>query len=109
HIADPNRVAAELANDSHAVSLDENASPAEKARAALAQGANVPGGAKKQAAETSGAGMVSDIGGQRVKATTNLAEIERINQLEKGNVDAKDTAAPAAGVQLDEDVSIKSR
>ncbi|KAK0517665.1 hypothetical protein OC842_008040, partial [Tilletia horrida] len=36
-IADPNRVAAELANDSHAVSLDENASPAEKARAALAQ------------------------------------------------------------------------
>ncbi|KAK0530378.1 Tricalbin-2 [Tilletia horrida] len=105
-IADPNRVAAELANDSHAVSLDENASPAEKARAALAQGANVPGGAKKQAAETSGAGMVSDIGGQRVKATTNLAEIERINQLEKGSVDAKDTAAQAAGVQLGEDVSV---
>ncbi|CAD6931920.1 unnamed protein product [Tilletia laevis] len=105
-IADPKRVAAELANDSHAVSFKEDASPEEKARAALAQSSNVPGGSKKQPEETSGAGMVSDIGGHRVKATTNLDEIQRINELEKGEATAKGTAAQAAGVQLKDDVSV---
>ncbi|KAE8225894.1 hypothetical protein CF319_g1436 [Tilletia indica] len=105
-IADPKRVAAELANDSHAVSFSEDATPEQKARAALAQGSNVPGGSKKTPAETSGAGMVSDIGGQRVKATTNMDEIQRINELEKGESTAKGTAAEAAGVQLKDDVSV---
>ncbi|KAK0546129.1 Tricalbin-2 [Tilletia horrida] len=102
-IADPNRVARELANDSHAVGFKEEASPEEKSKAALAA---VPGAKPKKIEETSGAGMASDIGGQRVKATTNLDEIDRINKLEQNNADAKGTAAQAAGVQLKDDVSV---
>ncbi|KAL9937202.1 hypothetical protein V8E36_003611 [Tilletia maclaganii] len=105
-VADPNRVTADLASGPGTVALDENASPEAKARAALAQAGDVPALPKKGAQETSGAGMVSDIGGQRVKATTNADEINRINELEKGSTTVTGTAAEAAGVQLKDDVSV---
>ncbi len=89
--------------------FDENASPEEKARAALQASAGAKGLTPSQQArgggapkESLGTGMASDVGSSAhgVKTTLNLADIDRVSKLE-GQLGGGRTAegAVAAGTQ----------